>query len=77
MRGFLDYLPAEGIDALPLLGSRVLVPLGSRQLVGIVVEILGSTAINPEKLKYAKVYLDETALISPDVLELLNWTSDY
>lgn len=77
VRGYLDYLPAEDHEVLPSIGSRILVPLGSRQLVGIVTEILGSSAINPAKLKHAKVYLDETALISPDVLELLNWTADY
>ncbi len=77
VRGYLDYLPVSGNEALPVTGGRILVPLGSRQLVGIVTEILGSTDINPAKLKRAKVYLDETALIDPNVLRLLAWTADY
>ncbi len=77
VRGYLDYLPVSGNEALPVTGGRILVPLGSRQLVGIVTDILGSTDINPAKLKRAKVYLDETALIDPNVLRLLAWTADY
>lgn len=77
VRGYLDYLPVKGSDTLPVTGSRILVPLGSRQLVGIVCDILGATDISPDKLKRAKVYLDETALIDPHVLRLLEWTTDY
>ena len=77
VRGYLDYLPVNGSNAVPVAGGRILIPLGSRQLVGVVTEILGSTAISPEKLKCAKAYLDDTALIDSIVLELLGWTADY
>ena len=77
VRGYLDYLPAKGTDTLPAVGSRILVPLGSRQLVGIVTEILGSTNVDPAKLKRTKNYLDKNPLIDPAVLELLSWTADY
>ena len=77
VRGYLDYLPIEDSDRFPAIGSRLLIPLGSRQVVGIVSEILGSTAVDPTKLKRASAYLDEAALISPNVLELLRWTADY
>ena len=57
VRGYLDYLPVKGGNAVPVAGGRILIPLGSRQLVGVVTEILGFTAISPEKLKCAKAYL--------------------
>lgn len=74
----LDVLTYRVPDmyAVPSTGARVVVPLGRRTLTGVV---LGEAA-PPDgafELREVITVLDDTAFISPDVIQLTDWVSDY
>ena len=72
---YLDYLLPEGLK-LPEVGCRVLVKLGTRTpAVGVVVGISHESAFN--KLKPIDQVLDESPLLSTDLIELLEKTASY
>lgn len=58
-------------------GQRVKIPFAHRQLVGIIVEIGDSTDMPPDKLKEIKAVLDPTPVLSPLLLALAKFASDY
>jgi primosomal protein N' (replication factor Y) len=73
--GPLDYSVADtGSEALQL-GARVVVPLGARRVIGVVVELLGTS--EQPKLKPIVAVLDREPLIDPQVLRLCRWVGDY
>lgn len=76
LRTLLDYRPpADG--ALPPPGSRVRVPFGRREIVGVVLEHAEHSELAPERLRAIGAVLDETPLLSPDLLALARWAADY
>lgn len=80
LRKTFDYLPPQDCDISSLankIGARVLVKFGSREMVGIIWEIANETAFELEKLKSAIAILDDVPLLTPAILALLNWTSNY
>ncbi len=72
-----DYLPpAEGKSPGP--GRRVLVSFGRRKLVGVVADAAAFSDVPAHKLQRVKEVLDESeAAVSPELLELLSWCSEY
>jgi len=59
-------------------GLRVRVPFGSRELIGIVVNVKRiDSETDISKLKSIVECLDEQALLSPELLSLGHWLSDY
>ena len=79
LRRNFDYLPlAQKHDiACYEIGSRVKVPFGNQQLIGFVLSIETHTDVPEEKLKPITQVLDHKSLISPHILELCQWLSDY
>ena len=53
MRRVFDYLPLQQQQVLPepRVGIRVKVPFGRQQLIGIVVAVVNSSAVEKKKLK--------------------------
>jgi primosomal protein N' (replication factor Y) len=81
LRQLFDYLPPENmeqhsLDALAP-GCRLEVPFGSRQVCGLLVEIAAESTLDGKRLKAAAAIVDEQPLISPTLLKLCFWASEY
>ena len=63
------------------LGARVLVPFGKRTMTGYVValheELADELGIDPASVKNILELVDESPLISPEILALTKWAADY
>lgn len=59
------------------IGQRVVVPFGRRHLVGVVVEEAAGAGISAERIKNVERVLDDVPPLSPDVMSLLRFCSDY
>jgi primosomal protein N' (replication factor Y) (superfamily II helicase) len=63
------------------IGARLLVPFGNRQLTGYVVELHQNLSeeieFEPESIKDALELIDETPLVTDEILKLTQWTADY
>lgn len=75
---------AEGFDyfwphpqPVPLPGTRVEVPFGRGRRIGIVLGRLTSTDLPAEKLKPIAAALDETPLLTEELLGTLTWAAGY
>lgn len=69
-----DYL-GDGHDVQ--VGQRVLVPFGSRNQIGIVMGVVDSSDVSPEKLKpIVQAFVEETPL-DAETLSLIKFSSDY
>ena len=82
LRRIFDYLapknwPMEKFAQPLQAGMRVKVPFGRQQMIGVLLNTANHTDIPASRLKHALSILDETPLISPDILELLHWASRY
>ncbi len=76
LRRLFDYLPPErGPEPVP--GARVRVPFGRRRVIGIVTGPGDGSGLAPDKLRRIQEVLDETPLIPPDMLALLQWAWGY
>jgi primosomal protein N' (replication factor Y) (superfamily II helicase) len=72
-----DYLiPDEFLSKIKL-GLRVLVSFGKRELVGIIVAISDNTTVPSEKLKSILQLLDDKAIVSDELYNLILWASNY
>jgi len=77
LRQFFDYLPASNLP-MPGPGQRVVVPFGHRKLVGVVVEVAGSSNLPPEKLVRVSSYPDgDKPVFTAELLDLLEWCWRY
>ncbi|MYB38133.1 MAG: hypothetical protein F4Y26_12320, partial [Gammaproteobacteria bacterium] len=73
LRRLFDYV--VGDDGLvPAPGSRVRVPFGGAEAVGVVA---GQAEASEHDLKPIREVLDETPLLTPDLVELANWLARY
>ncbi|MGB5179926.1 MAG: primosomal protein N' [Gammaproteobacteria bacterium] len=73
-----DYLPPIDADPAALQpGLRLRVPFGRRTVIGVLLAVSDETDIDAHKLKHALQILDQTVVISPDVLAMVQWASDY
>jgi len=70
-----DYTVDEGVAVAP--GQRVIVPFGRRQMVGVVMECAAATDVSPERIKPVMQVLHDSAPLTPGVLDLLRFCSDY
>ena len=70
-----DYTVAEGVGVE--VGQRVIVPFGKRQLVGVVMECVGTTEVSAERIKPVTQVLHDSAPLSAGLLDLLRFCSDY
>jgi primosomal protein N' (replication factor Y) len=70
-----DYAVTQGVEVLP--GQRVLVPFGRKQLVGVVLQLVDSSALDAARIKPIVRVLDAQPLLSDDILTLLRFCSDY
>jgi primosomal protein N' (replication factor Y) len=87
LRRIFDYLPPEHPappDSAPTVsvpaiepGTRVRVPFGRQRLVGIVLEIAGSSDLPAERLKPILEVLDPRPILDTAALGLLRWAADY
>jgi primosomal protein N' (replication factor Y) len=73
-----DYLQPVNVDATALQpGIRVHIPFGRRTVIGVLLAVATKSDIDTHKLKRALQVLDETPVISNDVLAMVLWASDY
>ena len=74
---FTYGIPKEFREKIDL-GMRVLVPFGrgNKLLEGIVLKIVGKIDFNAKLLKNIESLVDESSLISKDMLELSEWIKD-
>ena len=70
-----DYTAAEGMEIV--VGQRVVVPFGKRQMVGVVMELVATTDVSPERIKPVTQMLPDSAPLSEQLLGLLRFCSDY
>jgi primosomal protein N' (replication factor Y) len=75
LRKTFDYIVPSKFTVQ--LGVRVRAPFGKRQVIGIVVAISTHSNYQADKLKAIDEVLDEQAIISSEILALLNWASKY
>ncbi len=76
LRRTFDYsLPEPLAHAGP--GMRVQVPFGRRQVVGLILRIVDRTDVPADKLREVGAVLDDTALLGPTDLRLLEWAAGY
>ena len=71
-----DYLVPEAFTQDSLVGCRAVVPFGRRILTGVIVDTLEEQEPNA-KLKSIHDILDTTPSITPELLKLTRWISEY
>ena len=74
--GGFDYL-WSGSGAPPRPGCRVRVPLGKGERIGIVLNHISQSQLDPARLKKVLEALDSKPILGPDLLEALLWCADY
>ncbi|UZE95734.1 primosomal protein N' [Alkalimarinus alittae] len=73
-----DYLPPLEINVATLEpGQRVAVQFGRRALTGIIIEIKDHSDFPIKKLKPVKQLLDQQPILSPSILSMAKWASQY
>lgn len=78
LRRPFDYLPPHGLAVANLpVGIRLLVPFGRQQLVGVLLEVVNSTDISPDKLRRVKKVIDTRPVLPASLCKLLLWASQY
>lgn len=70
-------LKEDGLPSKVSVGARVLVPFGPRKLLGVVKQIKKVSEYPNNRLKTVLEILDDEALISPVLWQLLEWLSRY
>ena len=58
-------------------GKRILVPLGSREVVGVITEIIEVPRYDKARIKSTIRLLDENAIFSERLFQLIQWVSVY
>ncbi|MFZ0060981.1 MAG: DEAD/DEAH box helicase family protein, partial [Pyrinomonadaceae bacterium] len=75
------YRLPEAAGALAQVGSRVLVPLGRSAVTGFIVELLPDLSshrtLTVSDIRPVEKVLDATPLVTPEVLEITRWVSQY
>ena len=73
-----DYLQPVDVDPAALqAGVRIRIPFGRRTVIGVLLAVATESDIDTHKLKRALEVLDETPVISTDVMAMVLWASDY
>ena len=71
----LDYRVPAALQPRCEPGQRVMVPVGRRELLGYIVDLTTHSTVSD--LKPLSEILDDTPVLSPDLLWLTKWVSDY
>ena len=81
LRRVFDYLPPIEVPgtlrAVPLPGVRVRVPFGRRRLIGVLMAVVGDSAVPASKLKAVLEILDDRPVFDPVTFDLLRWSAQY
>ena len=78
LRRSFDYLAPKDVDVHSLKpGVRLRLPFGRSEVIGILLEISQQSQVAAVRLKRAIQVLDEAPILSPDLLWLLQWASQY
>src|SRR5205814_7380735 len=81
LRKLFTYKLPDSMQAATRVGSRVMVQLGSKPTVGYVVALLPKlrtgTSLVESELKEIQELLDVDPPLTPEVLEITRWVSDY
>jgi primosomal protein N' (replication factor Y) len=73
-----DYLPPLGWQgAPPAPGVRVRVPFGRREAIGVLLDVADHSDLPAHRLKRALAVLDESPVLPPVLLGLLQWAAHY
>ena len=76
--GLFDYWPPEGIHPKILRpGLRIEVPFGRQRKIGLIIAVSATADLAPERLRKAYDLLDESPILGPQDLALLQWSSRY
>jgi len=76
LRRVFDYRLPETL-AHAQAGMRVRLPFARREVVGLILRITSETEVPADKLRDVTALLDETPLLSPADLQLLEWAAGY
>jgi len=74
-----DYLPppgSEGVQDWPA-GIRIQAPFGRRTLIGVLLAVKSTSNVAIDKLKPVVKKLDDQPVLTPTILSLCRWASDY
>ena len=81
LRKLFTYKLPPSMQAATRVGSRVMVQLGTKPTVGYVVALLlelrAGTSLGESELKEIQELLDVDPPLTPEVLEITRWVSDY
>ncbi len=82
LRRAFDYQPPADLPSAALArgfrpGVRVRVPFGRRRLVGVLLETVAESAVEPGRLKAALEILDQEPVFDPVTFDLLRWAAEY
>lgn len=73
-----EYLPSPSIkNDTNIIGARITVPLRNKQVIGILVDTTAHAQIAVEKLKHATEIIDQDPVITPLIMKLCRWASNY
>ncbi len=76
--GSFDYLPPRACDPARLCpGVRLRVPFGRGHVTGMLLDVAAESRVESRRLRAATELLDETPLLSPDLLALGQWAAQY
>jgi primosomal protein N' (replication factor Y) len=75
LEGPLDYRIPPALQRGCVVGQRVMVPVGPRELLGYIVDLATHSTVSD--LKALSEVLDETPVVSADLLRLTKWVADY
>lgn len=76
LRKCFDYLPPENATSITV-GSRVRVPFRHKEVVGVIQSISQTSSYPVDKIRRAIEILDSEALITPGIMRLCEWASQY
>ena len=62
---------------VPVVGARVLVPFSGQKLMGVVVRVHEDAPAEEFEIKAVQQVLDETALLSDELMKLAGWIAQY
>lgn len=78
LREEFTYSKPDEWDESPLVGSRILAPFSNRpRQIGFITDLSNTTDLDPAKIKKPNEILDETPVITPNLMKLVRWITDY
>jgi primosomal protein N' (replication factor Y) len=77
VRQTFTYHLTDDLASRAHVGCRVIVPFGRKLLTGFIVALAEQIDHEPSNLKEVEQLIDETPIVSPEILELTRWMADY